>query len=118
MPKAANRVMDRSVLQQSLLRLVAKLPPVQVQNRLMACTDRDIALAFVGLDLEDSERLLALVSPSKADRVREEIQMQEARHVESRYTVAALSTIIRSLQSTRTVASQRSYLRPRRPRSD
>ena len=111
-------MIDRFILQQSLLRLVAKLPAVQVQNRLMACTDRDFALALTGLESEDSERLLAFVSSSKADRVREEIRLQQARHAESKLAVIALSTIIRSLESNRAVTSQRSYLRPRRLRSD
>ncbi|MBU8914227.1 MAG: hypothetical protein KOO61_09405 [Spirochaetales bacterium] len=110
--------MIRSMLQQSLLGLAAKLPVVQVQNRLMACTDRDFALALIGMESEDSERLLALVSPLKANRVREEIQLQEARHVESKHVVVALNSIIKSLESNRIVAGRRSYLRPRRPRSD
>ncbi|MCK4515942.1 MAG: hypothetical protein KAU31_11830 [Spirochaetaceae bacterium] len=99
------------------MRLVAKLPAVQVQNRLMSCTDRDFALALVGLESEDSEQLLAFVSPSKATRVREEVRLQETRHVESTHIVVALNTIIRSLESNRIVVGRRSYLRPRRPRS-
>jgi hypothetical protein len=109
---------DRSTLQQSLLRLAVKLPAVQVQNRLMACTDRDFALALVGMESADSERLLAFVSRSKATRVREEVRLQEARRVENRHLAVALTTIIRSLESNRIVAGRRSYLRPRRPRSD
>ena len=105
------------MLQQSLLRLVTKLPVVRVQNRLMASTDRDFALAAVGLESDELDRLLAFVSSSKANRVREEVRLQEARHVESRYVVVALTTIISSLESNRIVAGQRSYLRPRRPRS-
>jgi hypothetical protein len=111
-------VIDRVVLQKSLLRLVAKLPVVQVQNRLMACTDRDFALALVGLEEEDAEHLLALVSPPKARRVREETRLQEKRHVEGEYVVVALKSIILSLESNRTIAGQRSYLRPRRPRGE
>jgi hypothetical protein len=111
-------VTDRLILQKSLLRLVAKLPVVQVQNRFMSCTDRDFALALMGLQDEDAEHLLALVSPSKANRVREEVRLQEARHVEGEHVVVALKSIILSLESNRTVAGRRSYLRPRRPRSD
>ncbi len=105
------------MLQQSLLRLVSQLPVARVQNRLMASTDRDFALAVVGLEPDELDRLLAFVSSSKANRVREEVRLQEARHVESRYVVVALTTIIRSLESNRIVVGQRSYLRPRRPRS-
>ena len=111
------RVTDRYRLQQLLLKLVATLPVVQVQNRLMACTDRDFALAIVGLESEDAERLLACVSPTKAARVRDEVRLHEGRHVQSEHVVMAIGTIIRSLESNRTIAGQRSYLRPRRPRS-
>lgn len=104
------------LLQQSLLKLVASLPAVQVQNRLMACTDRDLALALRGLPTEESEDLLKMISPSKADRVREEIRLQERRRVEDRYIVVALRSIVLSLESNKYVAGQRSYLRPRKPR--
>ena len=116
-PEATLRVTDRYRLQQSLLKLVATLPLVQVQNRLMACTDRDVALALVGLESEDAERLLACVSPAKAARVRDEVRLQEGRHVQNEHAVVAIGTILRSLESNRIVAGQRSYLRPRRPRS-
>jgi len=116
-PEATSRVTDRYRLQQSLLKLVATLPVVQVQNRLMASTDRDFALALVGLESEDAERLLACVSPTKAARVRDEVRLQEGRSVQDEHVVAAIGTIVRSLESNRIITGQRSYLRPRRPRS-
>ena len=116
-PEATFRVSDRYRLQQSLLKLIATLPVVQVQNRLMASTDRDFALALIGLESEDAERLLACVSPTKAARVRDEVRLQEGRKVQNEHVVAAIGTIVRSLESNRIIAGQRSYLRPRRPRS-
>jgi len=104
---------DRARLQQSLIELTKSLPDVQVQNRLMACTDRDLALAFSGMASDELDAVLNRVAPGKANRVREEIRIQKGRHVESRYSVSALKTIIRSLESNRTVAGQRSYFRPR-----
>ena len=37
-----------------LLKLVRDLPRVQVQNRLMACTDRDVALSVDGMQEADA----------------------------------------------------------------
>jgi len=104
---------DRSTLQHNLLVLIETLPAVQVQNRLMSCTDRDLALAFTGMSEEAVDRILQSIAASKSGRVRDEIRLQKTRHVESRYSIAALRTIIASLESNRTVAGQRSYFRPR-----
>ena len=111
-------VTDRVRLQKLLLRLAEELPPAQVQNRLMATTDRDLGLSLMGMAGEDCERLLRLVSSAKAERVRQELALQKTRHIESAHSVTALATTIRSLEANRSVSGQRSYFRPRRPRSE
>ena len=105
-----------AVLQRQLLTLIESLAAVQVQNRLMACTDRDIGLSLLGVDEHAVDRVLHHVSPKKAERIRDEIRMDRSRHVESRYVAMAVRTVIASLQSERAVAGSRSYLRPRRRR--
>lgn len=107
---------DRPALQRLLLNTVRRLRRVEVQNRLMACTDRDLALAILDMEDSDARTILATVSPKKAARVREEEQLHDARHVESTHVVAALLTVIRSLETGRLIPGQRSYLRPRRSR--
>lgn len=109
---------ERAALQRSLLELSHSLPEVQVQNRLMGCTDRDLALALDGMSDDEIEELLSRIAGSKAARVREEVRLEASRHVESRYSVAALQTVIRSLESNRSVRGQRSYFRPRRQKRD
>lgn len=91
---------------------------VEVQNRLMACTDRDLALAILGMDDSDTCAILATISPTKAARVREEKHLQDARHVDRTHIVTALLTVIQSLETGRIVPARRSYLRPRRSRPD
>jgi flagellar motor switch protein FliG len=109
-------VIERGALQYRLLGLIQKLPAVQVQNRLMASTDRDLALTLVGMTGEEQERVLAFISPRKAGRVREELALEERRHVEERHIIAALSVVIQSLQGSRSLSGPRSYVRPRRAR--
>lgn len=107
-------MIDRAALQHRLLELLEKLPAVQAQNRLMGCTDRDVALALIGMSDEDAERVLAPISPRKAQRVREERALEERRHVDPRHIVSALTTVIAALRGERNRAARRSYLRPRR----
>lgn len=112
-------MIDRGALQHQLLELVRNLPRVQVQNRLMACTDRDVALALVGLTDVERESVLATVSVRKAARIREEVALQERRRVDPKHAVFALGVVIGSLESEGLVKGNRSYLRPhRRDRGD
>jgi len=111
-------VIYRSDIQRSILSLVEQLPAVQVQNKLMACTDRDLALTLEGMSDEDTEKVLGLIAQGKATRVREEMSLQAFRFVEERHRVASASVILRTLRSDRVVRGQRSYLRPRHTQSD
>lgn len=107
-------MLDLLTLQRTLTSLIESLPPAQVQNRIMACNDRDVALSLSRMDQETIEKILGMIARSKADRIREEIRLQESRHVEHQHIAAALRTIVQSLERNRSVAGQRSYLRPRR----
>lgn len=111
-------MIDRAALQRRLLELIETLPPVLAQNRLMTCTDRDLALALVGMGAEDAERVLAPISPRKAQRVREERALEERRQVDARHIIAAITTVIAALRGERNRAARRSYLRPRRRRDE
>jgi len=106
-------VTRRRTLQERLVGLASSLPAVQVQNRLMATTDRDLALSLSGMDSSDERRVLAHLSPTKADRVRQELAINERRRVAEEHVVHALTVLIDSLEGRRTQA-RRSYVRPRR----
>lgn len=107
-------MIERGALQHRVRRLVARLPAVQVQNRLMACTDRDIALALMGMTRAEVQSIVSHVSSRKASRVLEELALEERRRVEEKHVVLALNVVIASLSGERSIAGPRSYVRPRR----
>ena len=111
-------MIHRAALQHQLLEAIAELPAVQVQNRLMACTDRDVALAMVGLTDEEADSIVSRVSPRKAARVRDEHRLEERRHVDEKHIIYALNVLINSLRGDRPMAGRRSYVRPRRHTGD
>jgi len=110
-------VILRRALQERLLALVSRLPDVQIQNRLMATTDRDLALSLSGMEHSDERQILARLSPAKADRVREELALTERRRVDEEHVVHALGVLIGSLEGRR-IQPRHSYVRPRRPDRD
>lgn len=105
----------RTALQKELLTLLETLPAVQVQNRLMACTDRDVALSLLGVPPDRLQTVLQSVSARKASRVLAEIALEERRRVEDRCLALSLQTVITSLSGDRPAPGTRSYVRPRRP---
>jgi hypothetical protein len=108
-------VPGRRELQKIILTLVDELPAVHVQNRLMSCTDRDIALALSGLTDDEIDRVLHHVSQSKARRVVEEIRLKHHRHLDRKNLDLITLRIVHSLRSERSVTGDRGFLRPRRP---
>lgn len=107
---------ERHEFQRTILSLVSNLPSVQVQNRLMSCTDRDIALALGGLSDEEIGQVLSHVSQSKARRIMEEIRLGNHRHADQNHVVLAARLIVQSLQSERSLSGTKGYVRPRRPK--
>jgi len=110
--------MERRARQKRLIELVRALPAVQVQNRLMACTDRDIALSLAGTTSEEEASVLVHLARRKADRVREELALEERRRVDEKHIVYSLDLLIASLLGDRVMTGRRSYVRPRRPDRD
>jgi hypothetical protein len=111
-------VTQRTILQKRLVELEETLPAVRVQNSLMACADRDVALALIGMELSARARVLSHLSTMKAARIVEEIELCERRRVDEQHLVYALNLVLTSIEGDRTVAARRSYVRPRRPRRD
>ena len=109
-------MIERRELQKAILSLVSELPSVQVQNRLMSCTDRDIALALAGLTDDEIGAVLTHISQSKARRVMEEIRVGYHRHVDQKHLVLTTRLIVQSLQSERSLSGTKGYIRPRRPK--
>lgn len=101
---------------EALQRLLAKLPPVVVQNRLMATSDRDIALALLYFSHTDREPVLSAVSRAKRARVEDEILLQERLRISRKHYEMAVAGLIRALEQNSAQRSSRSYLRPLRRR--
>lgn len=99
-----------------LARIVKKLPPVIVQNRLMATSDRDVALALLYFSDEEREPVLSAVSKAKKRRIQEEIVLQERLRISRKHYELAVSRLIAALQQNTAQQSQRSYIRPLKPR--
>jgi len=99
-----------------LRRLVATLPRPVVQNRLMATSDRDVALALLYFTTEERRPILDAVSLRKRQRIEEEILLQERLRITRKHYEAAASQLIRALQQNTSQHSRRSYLRPLRRR--
>ncbi len=99
-----------------LTRLVRSLPKVVVQNRLMATSDRDVALALLYVPKEDRRPVLEAISKAKRTRVEEEILLHERLQISWKHYETAVSQLIRALQENSAQKGARSYLRPLRPR--
>ncbi|NBC29522.1 MAG: hypothetical protein GVY29_05965 [Spirochaetes bacterium] len=99
-----------------LARVLKKLPPVVVQNRLMATSDRDVALSLLYFNDEEREPILSAVSTAKKRRIQEEIVLQERLRISRKHYETAVSQLIAALQQNTPRQSQRSYIRPHKPR--
>ena len=108
--------MSRFELQDTLATLVATRPESQVQNRLMACPDRQLAIALLGMDDETIDAIVSRVAPAKAKRVREELNLAAVRGLDVPTRMRILGRLVESLRQDQQVRGERSYLRPRNPR--
>ena len=97
-----------------LLTLLHTLPPLLLQNTLMACADRDLAMAMLRFSSVERELLLGRLAPAKRDRVREELTLQRRVRVSEAHYKASLDAVIRRLLAQRGQEPVRSYLRPSR----
>lgn len=84
----------------------------------MACTDRDVALALLGMTPAEVQSIVSYVSARKASRVLEELALEERRRVEEKHIVHALNVVATSLSGDRSISGPRSYVRPRRTDDD
>ena len=103
-------------LQKTLLELTASLPEHQVQNRLMACPDRQLAIALLGMEPDEVDSIVSRIASVKAKRVREELSLAAVRGLDMPTRMRILKRLVDSLRDDQQVRGERSYLRPRQPR--
>lgn len=97
---------------EELLQIVRSFPRAEVQNKLMTVTDRELALSM--MYLSDSERSLVLsrLGKQKAERVREELRLQEKLRITYGQYLQAVNNILEKFRFSGSKKSMKSYLRP------
>ena len=101
-----------------LLILLRTLPDLQLQNSLMACTDRDLAMVMRRFAQEERAMLMRHLAPAKRKRVVEELELQRRVRISDEHYTASLEAVLQRISLRRPQKSVRSYLRPRRDGRD
>jgi flagellar motor switch protein FliG len=102
---------------EKLVAYVNRLDRIELQNRLMGVTDRELAMALRGIPEPDRDSVLSHVSHAKRRRVREEIALHERLSIADEQFAGATDRVIARLEGPkRGRAGTRSYLRPLRQR--
>jgi len=94
-----------------VLDLIQALPAVDVQNRLLRVTDKEIATALLYMADDERRRVLDLLGTVKGRRISEELTRQQRSRVEYSYYETAVRTVIRNLEGA-AVRGARTYYRP------
>jgi hypothetical protein len=93
---------------------IRALPRVQLQNRLMRLSAREIALAVRFLCDDDQDLVYSALPLRMAGRVREEIVLGRRRRLSSRDRLVFVRQVLASLQQETAPRSIGSYIRPAR----
>jgi hypothetical protein len=96
-----------------LLTAAGRLSQVQLQNRLMRASDREIALAMMYMEDRDRNRIISHLGKRKGSRVQEELDYQSRLAVTYEQYRVAVSRILDLLRNEGNTESVRSYIRPR-----
>ena len=99
--------------ERELARLLMALPRIEIQNRLLKVSDRELALAMLNLDENERSGIYAAVSPEKIRRLREELSMLRRLRVHREDYLTALARVISVLEGRPYTEVLRSYIRPR-----
>jgi hypothetical protein len=97
---------------------VAALTPVELQNRLLPVSDRELAVAMLYLQEAECEPIYRALAGPKAARLREELALVRRRTVGRQDYVATVSRVVAVLGGARYTETLGSYLRPVRRRRE
>ncbi len=98
----------------TILKLVKTMNPVEVHNRLMKASDRNIALALLYLGNDERNRILSYLSAEKVRRVRDEIALNAKRRISGKHYRLAYDDVLQFLKQQTKQENLKSYIRPRR----
>lgn len=99
---------------EELARTIRSLPRVQLQNRLMRLSAREIALAIRYLADADQDLVFAALPLRLAGRIREELVLQKRRRLAGPDRLVFVRQALASLQREAAPRSLGSYVRPYR----
>jgi hypothetical protein len=99
-----------------LLSILRSLSPVDVQNRLMIISDRELALGMMYMSDKDRNYVFSFLSKTKAGRVHEEIIRQQNQYITYKQYEVSTAHLIQTLIRPGKRTALKSYLRPHRGR--
>ena len=102
-----------------LLGQLFRMSRVDIQNRLMSTTDREIAISMMYMTDIDRSRLFGFLSKVKSRRIQEELNLHARLSICYKDYLKAIDHVVAKLENTGARSRFQSYLRPRRgvPRS-
>lgn len=108
--------MRRTAPHQRVLELIRSLDRVDVQNRLLRTSDKEIALSLIYMSDWQQDFVLEFLGTVKEARVRQELERYRHTRILYRQYEMAVHTVIRSLEGGR-LTGARVYYRPLRSRA-
>ncbi len=97
-----------------MLDKLRKLSRVDVQNRLSMCSDRELALSTMYMDLLKRSWFFSFLPEAKVKRVQEEIDLQKRLHIRYDYYLRAIQRVQEIVLRRAPSSDFKSYLRPRK----
>jgi len=97
---------------EELARTIRALPRVQLQNRLMRLSAREIAAAVRFISGADQHMVFSALPAAMAGRVRDEIALMRRRRLSSRDRLVFVRQVLASLRQESAPRSIGSYIRP------
>jgi len=98
---------------QSFVTVLQKMTPVDAQNKLMGCTDREIAVAMLQMNDTDMDFIFSLIAPSKGERIRQETKLLKKNRVSDNTRKTILKRLFRKFEGNQDPHERRSYFKPR-----
>lgn len=96
---------------EELKKTMYALPSLNLQNRLMAAPDREIALSMMYMDDKDRAYLFSVLSAVKQKRIHEELALHARLRISYQQYRMALRSVMAVLTGTG-VGGLKSYLKP------
>jgi hypothetical protein len=101
-------------LESTLLSILRNMTHVDAQNKLMACTDREIAVAILYMNDDNREFIFTFLAQSKIERINEEIKVLKKKKITDERYRKIITRLIKHLKGEGSDPRGRSYFKPRK----